>query len=167
MFWYSREVKNVFLALLCATAFTGCLDGLFDEDSPFSYSVDDLVGTWSTTTTWDPDGDPLTEGVESRGVMAFSYMNGSVELTSLLGPNDEELLNELNTTVHWELFQGGLVSLELEREFDLFGDLVIATNVYQGWLDLTKQNMLGDATHDSERNSIPEDSYTGIFQAHK
>lgn len=141
MFWYSREVKNVFLALLCATAFTGCLDGLFDEDSPFSYSVDDLVGTWSTTTTWDPDGDPLTEGVESSGAMVFPYGNSSAELTSLFGPNDEE--------------------------FDLSSAVVIATNVYQGWSDLTKQNMLGDATHDSGRNSIPEDSYTGIFQAHK
>ena len=134
-------MKHVFLAPFCATAFTGCLGGLVDEDLQVSYSVDDLVGTWSTTTPWNPDSDPLAEGVESSGAMVFSYGNSSVELTSLFGPNDEEL--------------------------DLSSDLVIATNVYQGWLDLTKQNMLGDATHDSERNCIPEDSYTGISQAHK
>ena len=41
--------------------------------------MDDLVGTWATTTTWGPEGDPLTEGVESDRTMAFSYVNGSVE----------------------------------------------------------------------------------------
>ena len=116
---------------------------------------------------WDPDGDPLTEGVESDGTMVFSYVNGSVELTSFLGPNEEELLDDPNTLHSWELRQGGLVSLEIARSFDNSGDYVVATNQYDGWLDLTRQNMLGDASHVSTRNAFHEDSYTGVFQAHK
>ena len=158
-------MKHYFLAGLLAFICTGCLG----EDGSL-YSDTDLLGNWDITLTWGPPSDSRTD----FNVMKFCMENREVTLCALISnpdvPNEMDLISDPASPLqafNWSMSAAGLLSMHLEFE-DIDSssgsdELMQWNNDYFGWLDLTKQSMAGTFDHESFRDSIPEDGYSGEF----